>query len=139
MPHHWKNTNGDAPMPPAAVPPIPRHHSSNDVGARLARVEEHLQFAHHDRNRVERESKERARDLASAIVAMREMIEAEMAPIRSLLAIRAYRREMLTIFGSWGLWCAKLLLAAIVVLATVRGWLTPEQAKVLGGWLGLPS
>lgn len=137
---HWTERMHHAEgLSEAAAPPIPRHHAANDIGARLARVEEHLQFSHHSRVRLEMESKERDRDLAAAIVSMRTMFETTMAPIRDMMAVRAYRKEMRMIFGSWALWSVKLALGLLLVLGTITGRLTPEQAKVIGGWLGLPN
>lgn len=52
---------------PAARPPTPRPATSNDISARVARIEEHIQFAAYDRHRVEVESRRRGMDNAEAI------------------------------------------------------------------------
>ena len=132
---HWTETNPTE-TPDWAAPPIPRHHASNDVNARLARVEEHLQWNHHERLRDRQDSRERARDLASAIVALRDMFHEEMSPIRDMMAVRAYRKELRGILAAWGLWFGRLLLGVLIVLGTITGRLSPEQAKLFGGWLG---
>ena len=110
-------------------------HASNDIGARLARVEEHLQFVHHDRSRIEQESKARARDLIAAIVEMR----ADMEPVQVFLLRQAYRSELAKELASWSGWLAKSALIATLVVGTIKGWLSPEQAKLFGQWLGLPG
>lgn len=134
--HHWTDPHSrgvyDAPY---SLPPPPRPRESNDIPTRVRMMEEHLQSVHHDRMRIERESRDRARDLIAAIVEMR----ADLAPIQATMLRNAHRTELAKELASWSGLLGKLGLIVILVIGTIKGWLSPEQAKMFGGWLGLPS
>ncbi len=133
---HWKDPHSRGAYDhPAATPPPPRPRESNDIPMRVRMLEEHSQFNHHDKIRVERESRDRARDLVAAIVELRE----DMDPIQTYMMRKAHRAEMMAELASWSGWLGRLALIALLVLGTVKGWLSPEQAKLFGQWLGLPG
>lgn len=133
---HWTDPHSRGAYDhPSAMPPPPRPRESNDIPMRVRLLEEHSQFNHHDRTRIEQESKARARDLIAAIMEFRE----ELQPIREFMQRREHRAELMTELASWSGYAGKLGLIALLVLGTVKGWLSPDQAKLFGGWLGLPS
>lgn len=72
---------------PAAPPPRPSPPYANDLGARLARVEEHLYFGAIDRRRIEEESRLRAKDLGEAIMATREKSDEHYEDLDSRLSV----------------------------------------------------
>lgn len=134
--HHWTDPHSRGAYDhPAAMPPPPRPRESNDIPMRVRMLEEHSQFNHHDRERIEWESKARARDLIAAIVELR----AEVSPLQAYMLRRSHRAEMMTELASWSALLGKSALIALLVLGTIKGWLSPEQAKMFGQWLGLPG
>lgn len=134
--HHWTDPQSRGVYDtPFSLPPPPRPREANDIPTRVRMMEEHLQAVHHDRARIERESQARARDLIAAIVEMR----ADLAPIQAIMLRKTHREELMKELASWSALLAKSGLIAILVVGTIKGWLSPEQAKMFGGWLGLPS
>lgn len=134
--HHWTDPISRGVYDhPGAMPPLPRPRETNDIAIRVRLLEEHNQFTHYDRTRIERESKDRARDLIAAIAELRE----EMEPLLTYQLRRAHRAEMIASMASWSAWLGKSGLIALLVLGTVKGWLSPDQAKLFGQWLGLPG
>lgn len=121
------------------LPPKPMHREANDLGSRLARVEEHLQFVHWDRNRIERESRQRAKDLGLAVSALHETVRTEMKPFKDHITRLEHRSEMMKIWGGWAIFFGKFILASLIVIGVLTKHITLDQANMFGKWLGLPG
>lgn len=144
---HWKEPHSQGVYDhPAAMPPPPRPRESNDIQMRVRMLEEHLQFNHHDKVRSEQDSRCRARDLLTAVMEEREermaitqRLREDMEPLQAYMLRRAHRAELMTELASWSGYVWKPALIALLVLGSIKGWVPPEQAKMFGGWLGLPG
>lgn len=142
---HWLDPHSrGAYHHPAAAPPTPHPHHANDLSARLARVEEHLQFGAYDRSRVEMESRERARELGAAIMALREDTTQKHAEIMALLdpLVRIKQRsehfwDASQTLVNWGLKFAKSVLIAGLIIGTILNKVSPEKAEAIGKLIGL--
>lgn len=120
---------------PAAVPPRPAHHAANDLGARLARLEEHNYFAALDRSRIENESRMRAKDLADGI----EGLDTRLAVMEQERHTRRTIWKMAGIFSTSASAFVKYLVAAILALLVLTGKASIDVARLIGMWLGLPG
>lgn len=117
--HHWMDpqTRGVY-THPAAQPPRPQSHASNDLGTRLARVEEHLSFGAWNRDRIEREAQQRDRDLGAGITGLETVQEDHEKRLQTLEQDRHTRSTILSLLdtarGSVGV----LVQFVVAVLAT---------------------
>lgn len=123
---HWmrperRGLSGGQYAPP---PQRPAYH--NDLGSRMARLEEHANIAAWDRGRIERESLLRDQDLMDG---MRSIKTAQEQNTNTLRDVRL--AALIVVSGS------KYLLAIIfIVIATYRVIPWPEALKLVGS-LGL--
>lgn len=72
---------------PHAAPPPPSHRDSNDIGARLARMEEHVNFQAWNARRVEQESRMRADDILYGLTKLSQRSQA----LEQLIQVMAER------------------------------------------------
>lgn len=124
---------------PAAIPPEPRPHTSNDLGARVASLENHVRWSNYDRQRVEMESRERARELGNGIVALQQDIHRRLTVIEQERHTRKVLWKFAMISGSSALKFVRFAVAGLIALLMVGKVISPEVAKILGLWLGFPA
>ena len=135
---------------PESVPPLPQHHTSNDYGSRLARMEEHVNFAAHNMRRVEADSMRRAADIVGWTSSHMRSTNAAIADIDR--RFREVENHMLV--GTtksrvlWGLVSGsgtfvmgltsllKWGSVAAVAYLLITGTITVDAAKLLLGVLG---
>jgi hypothetical protein len=120
---------------PAAAPPRPAHYAANDLGARLARQEEHTYYAAIDRVRIENESRMRAMDLAAGI----DSLDTRISLMEQELHTRRAIWRLTGIFGASAGVFMKYLLAVILGALVLSGKASIDAAKAIAIWLGLPG
>lgn len=134
--HHWVDPRLRGVYEhPAAPPPRPSHHAANDLGSRLARVEEHIQFSAHDRQRIEGESRMRARDLATAM----DSLDDRMTKVEQVLHTRQHMWRLAAISASTVKGFARYVIVALLGGLLLTGHATPDSVKLLLGALGFPA
>ncbi len=134
--HHWVDPASRGIYDhPAAPPPRPFPQNANDVGARLARVEEHINFSASNQHRIEMESRLRAKDLASGIGGL----DARITVLERDRHTRKHMLRLMGIFGRSAHVFVKFLIAGILGTLLLTGKASIETIKLLGGWLGLPG
>lgn len=128
---------------PASHPPIPQHRSSNDIGARVARIEEHQQFSAHDMRRIEQESMRRAADIVAWMSSQIGSLGHRVTTLEnSELTQTARRQAIWDLFKTTGNGVAlvvgflKWSSVAAVAYLLITGKITVEAAKVLLGAVG---
>lgn len=138
---------------PESIPPVPRHHSANDHGSRLARLEEHIQFSAHNTRRIETDSMKRASDIVGWMNTRLLDIDTKITEVdrrtRSIedqilksTAGRQAVRDLLTGSGNAVRLVTSLLkwmTVAAVAYLLIRGHITVDAAKLLLGAFGLPT
>jgi hypothetical protein len=134
--HHWTDPKSRGVYDhPAAVPPRPAHYAANDIGARLARQEEHTYYAALDRVRIENESRLRAKDLAAGI----DGLETRMSLMEQELHTRRAIWRLVAVLSTSATAFAKYLLAVVLAVLVLTGKASIEVAKAVAIWFGLPS
>ena len=138
---------------PISAPPTPQHHTSNDHGARLARIEEHVQFTSHNVRRVETDSMRRAHDIVSWITSQLQSVNSRVAEtdqrVRDmelyLIEVKARKQAIWQIVSGSGSFVTtitgflKWSSVAAVAYLLVKGHITVDAAKLLLGALGWPT
>jgi len=123
---------------PAADPPQPRHRNDNDVGTRLARVEEHLQFGAFNSRRVEEESRLRAKDLGEGLEVVSARMDDIEEKVQSLEQDRLTQQSILALASTF--WTSardliKYALAIILTAMVVTGGASVDKVKsILSLW-----
>ena len=120
---------------PVAHPPPPAPRNSNDYGARLARVEEHLNFRAWDQRRIEQESRFRARDLAQALMA----VDTRLGSIEQEALTRQQVRQRMRNSLSLAAQLVRYGIAALFGLLLITGRASPETVKAVLGLLGFAT
>lgn len=116
---------------PQARPPTPQPHNGNDLASRIARIEEHVTFAAHDRQRIETEGWQRAVDNAHATKALSQRVASlERSRERALGRKRLWRKGL-----TWVVPSLKFAMAALLFAMWAAGKLTVEELKALSGAL----
>lgn len=139
MPHWADPAARGAYHQPWALPPTPQPRGANDLSARMARLEEHYAFAHWDRYRMEQDSRQRAQDLARALVTMDERLDAFERSQATERAVERSRRRSIRTWLQWGLVSVKYALAGGLFVLMLLGKASVEQVKLWLGVLGLPT
>lgn len=115
---------------PAAPPPTPKPHHSNDLNARVAGLESHIHWSAWDRQRVETESRARAADIIREL----EMVVGRISALETIIQPIERRGRAFALIqdlaGSVDRF-AKTAIGVALIWAVLKGWLTPEQAKSL--------
>lgn len=121
----------------SAIPPAPSHHAANDLASRLARVEEHLQWSHHNQARIEDESRLRARDLGEGMDAMTERQDEMDDRLRVLEQDKHTRKRLwglATTFGMSAGAFVRYLIAGLLVLLVAAGKADIQTLKQIMGF-----
>lgn len=120
---------------PHAPPPPPAHHASNDLGTRLARVEEHINFQAWNHRRSEHESRLRAEDIVAGMATLSRRILAIEQTAKSRRYLRQTMQGWATSASIFGRYAA----AAVLGLLLLTGKASLENVKFLLSLLGLPA
>ena len=126
---------------PHSAPPTPMSHSANDIGSRLARLEEHIRFAGWDRQRVEIESRMRAGEMLEAVKAIHGRMDTIEAT-QQAAATETERPSLLgaLISGTLLLSFAKYAVLALLMVALFTGRANVNDiAPLIKALLGFPS
>lgn len=131
---------------PESRPPQPQHHSANDFGARMARMEEHIQWQGHNLNRVEHESLRRAADIVNWIKSVHSSTEAKIRALEDHNREQSARRKLLVgilktsgNIASTTINIVKYGIAGVLLVGWLLGKLSLEGVRLFLGVLGLPT
>ncbi len=119
---------------PAAMPPRPMQNHHNDLGTRLARVEEHLNFGAQNMYRVEEESRMRATDLGQGISDLEDKTDGIDARVRALEQERHTNQSiwgMVTSFGTSAGQAVRYTVTVILTALVMSGLLTADKIAAL--------
>ncbi len=124
---------------PELEPPTIRPRESNDLGQRITRIEEHLNWTaadryrlHQESRRIESDSLNRDHDLAQSIHKANDSISRWLHKIRAAEAALTWAKS-----GLW--WMAGLILIAVSFSQDGAAGALAFAAKVLAGVFGLPK
>lgn len=124
---------------PDAAPPRPMPHGANDLSARVARLEEHSGFSHWDRQRIERESQSRAKDITSALQSLdKRQTQAEADLLHLKAEWKRVRRATTRLLGL-GSRSLRYAAGAFLFYLVATGKVTVEQVKPFLIGMGFPS
>lgn len=138
---------------PDSIPPTPQHRTTNDYGARLARLEEHIQFSAHNTRRIETDSLKRASDITGWMTTRFNAIDMRIAEVDRrtriledhILKSKAGRQAIQDLVTGSGnairiiTSLLKWMSVAAVAYLLIRGHITVDAAKLLLGAFGLPT
>ena len=120
---------------PHAPPPKPAHHAANDIGTRLARMEEHVNFQAWNQRRVEHESRSRAEDIVAGITALSR----RLLVIEQTDKSRKHLHKTMRLWGTSAGSFVRYVAAAGLGLLLLTGKASMENVKFLIHLLGFPA
>jgi len=128
-----------------SMPPPPQSHTTDDIGARMARLQEHIQWRAWDTRRVEMESFRRAADIVGLIRSETAALSVRLKAIEDQMSAASTRRQtyidLLRNTGSAAnimINIAKYGVVLVLAVLFVLGKISVEGVRLFLGAIGFP-